>query len=445
MKRILGIVLAAVMILSCSMTVFAEVTVEGGIKIESEDDTEVWKPESGKDAGGNVSVTNGDKLKFIGDLDGINRKGWDRTVYADNNGSTVEVTGDVEGTDTGVYAIDGASVNVGGSVKKTDGSWGFFIAIKALLDSKVNVEGDVTSNAMGIQANNSEVTVKGSVTGNINVDDSRVIIGTDAAHGIFARGRSEVIVEGTADSIMTGKRADVYIGQAKETKQEDKGNIHYLIGTADGSNDKINVIGEIVSTETIDGVKNNGYYFTTTADSDALSGKSFVISSTDSNKKIKVKGTYDGVSIVNNLNGTVTLIVGENFKGGIQAMMVIFEDIVRNSSGSSKPINTGTTGNPVTNGKWTQNADGTWSYATTYKFTNDWAYIAKPGEEGAAAWYYFDRNGNMLTGWQQIMYNGGLKWFYFIETKGADEGKCLMNATTPDGHKVGADGAWIED
>ena len=35
--------------------------------------------------------------------------------------------------------------------------------------------------------------------------------------------------------------------------------------------------------------------------------------------------------------------------------------------------------------------------------------------------------------------------FYFIGAKGADEGKYLMNGTTPDGHRVGADGAWIEE
>ena len=55
--------------------------------------------------------------------------------------------------------------------------------------------------------------------------------------------------------------------------------------------------------------------------------------------------------------------------------------------------------------------------------------------------YYFettkDRNeGKMATGWKKI----GEKWYYF-----AFNGIMLRNQTTPDGYRVGQDGAWIDD
>ena len=55
--------------------------------------------------------------------------------------------------------------------------------------------------------------------------------------------------------------------------------------------------------------------------------------------------------------------------------------------------------------------------------------------------YYFettkDRNeGKMATGWKKI----GEKWYYF-----AFNGIMLKNQTTPDGYRVGQDGAWIDD
>ena len=44
----------------------------------------------------------------------------------------------------------------------------------------------------------------------------------------------------------------------------------------------------------------------------------------------------------------------------------------------------------------------------------------------------------MATGWQQI----GGKWYYFEPAAGAFQGVMYRGAVTPDGHTVGADGAW---
>lgn len=60
-------------------------------------------------------------------------------------------------------------------------------------------------------------------------------------------------------------------------------------------------------------------------------------------------------------------------------------------------------------------------------------------EAGDKHWYYLDPvSGEMLTGWRQI--DG--KWYYFAEVTGGPLGSMYQNAQTPDGYRVGADGAW---
>lgn len=46
-------------------------------------------------------------------------------------------------------------------------------------------------------------------------------------------------------------------------------------------------------------------------------------------------------------------------------------------------------------------------------------------------WYYFNQSGAMLTGWQEI--NG---FYYYMDENGA----CLINTTTPDGHRLDESG-----
>lgn len=50
-------------------------------------------------------------------------------------------------------------------------------------------------------------------------------------------------------------------------------------------------------------------------------------------------------------------------------------------------------------------------------------------------WYLLDSSGLMLTGWQQV----GGKYYYMV-----DSGECLLNTTTPDGHKVDENGARVD-
>ncbi|MBR5267815.1 MAG: hypothetical protein IKU20_06465 [Lachnospiraceae bacterium] len=106
-------------------------------------------------------------------------------------------------------------------------------------------------------------------------------------------------------------------------------------------------------------------------------------------------------------------------------------------------------------GWYFKNTDGTYA-------TNGWLYLTWNGQ---SSWYYFDANGYMTTGWvlyngnwyylhptadgtQGYMYTGWNQingiWYYFSEVKDSTEGMMLSNTTTPDGYKVGADGAWIQ-
>ena len=120
------------------------------------------------------------------------------------------------------------------------------------------------------------------------------------------------------------------------------------------------------------------------------------------------------------------------------------------SSGTSyyvtvqKPAFTGNAGNPVTDGVWSQHADGTWSYRTNAVFKNTWGYIANPYAAGKAAWFYFDANGKMLTGWQWIKdKDGATRCYYLNPISDSTLGACFMGpGTTPDGWTVNADGAW---
>ncbi len=60
-------------------------------------------------------------------------------------------------------------------------------------------------------------------------------------------------------------------------------------------------------------------------------------------------------------------------------------------------------------------------------------------ESGDKHWYYLNPvSGEMVTGWRQI--DG--KWYYFSEVTGEPKGSMYQNAQTPDGYRVGPDGAW---
>ena len=111
---------------------------------------------------------------------------------------------------------------------------------------------------------------------------------------------------------------------------------------------------------------------------------------------------------------------------------------------ASKPVYTGTWNNPVSNGRWTLDANGVWHYTTNASFCNTWGYIVNPyatSGHNSADWFYFDAYGNMLTGWQLI----GGKWYYLnpFQNGTGTLGACLIGpGKTPDGYEIDDQGAW---
>ena len=80
------------------------------------------------------------------------------------------------------------------------------------------------------------------------------------------------------------------------------------------------------------------------------------------------------------------------------------------------------------NGKW-------FAFGASGYIMTSWIY-----DPEYKNWFYIDVNRGMLTGWQLL----NNKWYYFNPVSDGTRGRLFVNSTTPDGYKVGADGAWIQ-
>lgn len=110
----------------------------------------------------------------------------------------------------------------------------------------------------------------------------------------------------------------------------------------------------------------------------------------------------------------------------------------------SASVSQNSLGNATYPGKWTQDISGIWHYSSTgmAENSNAWGRTVNPYGSGGqnVEWFYFDRYGNMLTGWQLI----AGKWYYLNPTNSGTLGACLMGpGMTPDGYEIDASGAWI--
>ncbi|WP_049962337.1 InlB B-repeat-containing protein [Oribacterium sp. FC2011] len=114
-------------------------------------------------------------------------------------------------------------------------------------------------------------------------------------------------------------------------------------------------------------------------------------------------------------------------------------------------------------GRWGSNANAdTWTYTKSdgTLAKSEWMSL---DYNGLRYWYYFNEDGNMLTNWfdyngerfylmpQKDGWRGRMatgwknidnKWYYFDIVPGSTQGKLYRGTITPDGHVVGADGAW---
>jgi len=106
-------------------------------------------------------------------------------------------------------------------------------------------------------------------------------------------------------------------------------------------------------------------------------------------------------------------------------------------------------------GWWYRRADGSWPKSQwielSWNGVNSWYYFNESGymvtgwKEDGGYTYYLNpvsdgTSGQMFTGWHQI----DSIWYYFNTLTGGPQGSLVKNTVTPDGYKVGADGAWIQ-
>lgn len=86
----------------------------------------------------------------------------------------------------------------------------------------------------------------------------------------------------------------------------------------------------------------------------------------------------------------------------------------------------------VNNG-WIPSPNGWQFYENGNPVKNRWIFYGN-------YWYWFDVNGNMLTGWQWI--NRQCYYLNPAQNGPIPYGACWMNGITPDGYTVNASGAW---
>ncbi len=97
-------------------------------------------------------------------------------------------------------------------------------------------------------------------------------------------------------------------------------------------------------------------------------------------------------------------------------------------------------------GKWYYFGNSCVAYTGWGKINGKWYYFGKDCAmvtgwiQLGTTWYYLTPgNGEMVTGWATI---GGKSYYFSKEANTL--GAMLANTTTPDGYKVGADGAWVK-
>lgn len=97
-------------------------------------------------------------------------------------------------------------------------------------------------------------------------------------------------------------------------------------------------------------------------------------------------------------------------------------------------------------GKWYYFGNSCVAYTGWGKIDGKWYYFGKDCAmvtgwiQLGTTWYYLTPgNGEMVTGWATI---GGKSYYFSKEANTL--GAMLANTTTPDGYKVGADGAWVK-
>lgn len=104
----------------------------------------------------------------------------------------------------------------------------------------------------------------------------------------------------------------------------------------------------------------------------------------------------------------------------------------------------------VVKGSWALTADMNWKFTDSngVPYINKWAAVENPyantsSGQSAFDWFYFDTNGNMVTGWFWIPDQNGIqKCYYFNPNSDGTRGKLIRNSVI-EGNTVNANGEWV--
>lgn len=160
----------------------------------------------------------------------------------------------------------------------------------------------------------------------------------------------------------------------------------------------------------------------------------------------------------------------EIFVAEFQVKVTKSESSGSSGSGSSNSASS-TSGKVISRQKETYYMSGSWKETESgWQFTkadgsapeSEWIYT---GWGQSNDWYFFDENGNMVTGWRLVdgkwFYLNSISdgtrgrmmtgwqlidnvWYYFNPVSDGSKGALLTDGLTPDGYRVDENGAWVQ-
>jgi hypothetical protein len=186
-----------------------------------------------------------------------------------------------------------------------------------------------------------------------------------------------------------------------------------------------------------------------------------VIHTDGRNRKAKEEGTLKRAAQNYRINGRSSSHSSGGSSGGSSGSGSSYSNSLSNGNAAEKasPNTVGFTLMPPTPGNWVKDSKtGAWNFMMPDKTTKRTGWIVYNQH-----WYYLNKDGVMLTGWQFLgnawycfsmtkdSKEGMLltswhftdnKWVYLSETDDIFMGQMLINRRTPDGYFVGPNGAW---
>lgn len=170
---------------------------------------------------------------------------------------------------------------------------------------------------------------------------------------------------------------------------------------------------------------NNGYKFVGWKDA---SGNTYTDEqAVKASKDVKLYAVWERIAVKNPVSDDERSFINLN---------TYYDDVMR-----VKSLN-------AMNGDWKLNAiTGKWTFFIDgQQVKGRWVLAINPSAgRNKAGWFYFDENGDMLTGWQKIKGEDGIeRWYYLNPHKDVWYGACFRNTITPDGYTVDSTGAWMD-